>query len=202
MTFGVNAPNGLVPTRYLDGNPWNGQANPWTIASSAGVGYATAIGQWDPVTKLADGSIGIAVAGSKFLGVLRGIQYIDSNGQPQFKRNYPASLAIATGTIVQAFVVDDKDIVYSAQETDASGNAGTPLALADVNLNINFLIGTPNASTGASTSSINNATEANTATLNLTIIGLTNRPGNIVGNFANWDVVPNNSYHSDGTQGV
>lgn len=198
MAYGVNAPLGLVPTRYLDGTPWNGQANPYIITS----GYATAIGQWDPVTKLSDGSIGIAVAGSKFLGVFRGIQYIDSNGQPQFKRNYPASLAIATGTTIQAFVVDDADIVYTAQETDGSGNAGTPLALADVNLNINFLIGTPSAATGQSTSSINNATENTTATLNLTIIGLTNRPGNVVGSFANWDVTPNNTYHADGTTGV
>lgn len=202
MTNNTNAPLGLVPTRYLDGSPWNGQANVYPILVTAGVGYATAIGQYDPVTKLADGSIGIGVAGSKCLGVLRGIQYIDSNGQPQFKRNYPASLAVMVGSAITAFVVDDKDIVFSVQETNAAQTGGgTPLALADVNLNINFVVGTPNA-LGQSTTSLNNETEANTATLNLTLLGLTNIPGNVVGAFANWDVTWNNTFHSDGTLGV
>lgn len=197
MTYNVNAPLGLVPIRYLDGTPWNGQANPYLITSA----YATAIGQWDPVTKLSDGSIGIAVAGSTFLGVLRGIEYIDTNGVPQFSKNWIASTAAKTGTTITAFVVDDKDVIYTVQETDASGNAGTPLALADVNLNINFRVGTPGAA-GNSTTSINNASENTTDTLNLTILGLDTRPGNAVGSFANWFVTPNNHFRAAGVTGV
>ncbi len=201
MTNGTNAPLGLVPTRYLNGTPWNGQANTYIIANSSGTGYATAIGQYDPVTKLNDGTIGIGVAGSKCLGVLARIQYIDANGVPQFSKNYPASLAVKSGTVITAFVVDDKDIVFSVQETDGSSGAGTPRALADVNLNINFVTAAPN-SLGQSTTSLNNTTENTTNTLNLTILGLSNNPGNVVGAYANWDVTWNNSFHSDGTTGV
>lgn len=197
MTYNVNAPLGLVPVRYLDGTPWNGQANPYTIASA----YATAIGQWDPVTKLADGTIGIGVAGATFFGVLRGIEYIDTNGVPQFAKNFTAALTCKTGTTITAFVVDDKSIVFTVQETDASGNAGTPLALADVGNNINYRVGTPGTA-GNSTTSINNASENTTDTLNLTILGLDPRPGNAVGAYANWLVKPNNTFASAGVTGV
>ncbi len=195
MTYNSNAPLGLVPVRKLDGSPWSGAVNTYPIASA----YNTAIGMGDPVTVLADGTIGIAVAGSAVLGVLQGVKYFDTTGDLVARPNWVASTAALTGTVPQALVIDDPNVVYTIQETNGSSAAGTPLALADVNLNANFVIGTPTAATGNSTSSINNTTENTTSTLNLKILGLDPTPGNAVGSFANWLVCINNHIFKGGT---
>jgi hypothetical protein len=99
-------------------------------------------------------------------------------------------------------VIDDPNTVFSIQETNASGAAGTPLALADRGLNINFLYTAGSTSTGSSAVSINNASEADTSTLNCKILQLDPTPGNAVGAFANWLVVLNNHFYRGGVTGV
>jgi hypothetical protein len=76
------------------------------------------------------------------------------------------------------------------------------LALADRGLNANFLYTAGSTATGQSAVSLNNATEADTATLNLKILQLDPTPGNAVGNFANWLVVLNNHLYRTGVTGV
>ena len=80
--------------------------------------------------------------------------------------------------------------------------AGTPLALADRGLNINFLYTAGSTSTGSSAVSISNATEATTSTLNCKILQLDPTPGNAVGAFANWLVVLNNHLYRGGVTGI
>lgn len=204
MTYGINAPMGLQPVRKLDGSCWSVSENSYQIAS----GYATAIFSGDPVTMLSDGTIGIGVAGSPCLGVFWGVKYQfaapQANGQKFAMSPYwPAATALPAGTVAEAMIIDDPNVVFDVQETDAAGAAGTPLVIADQNLNINFRVGSGNTATGQSTSSINNASEAVTISLNLKIIGLTPRPGNVVGNFANWLVTWNNHlFKSGGTTGI
>lgn len=198
MSYGTNAPQGLVPVRYLNGAPWNDATNEYPIAS----GYSSNIGKGDPVAALSDGTIGIGVAGATCRGVFMGCKFYQPDGTFRFQNNWIASTTIASNTTVMALIADDPNLVFNVQETDGSGNAGTPLALADVNLNINFRIGTP-TSIGISTSSINNATENTTSTLNLKLLGLMPYPGNVVGSFANWLVTWNvHDFKSVGTAGV
>lgn len=194
MAYNTNAPQGLKPSRYMDGSPYTGKANQYRIAS----GYATAIGQWDPVTMLSDGTIGIGVAGAACLGVLEYVQYFNTAGEFKTEKNWVASTSAKSGTTVYAYVHDDPTILFDVQETDGSSGAGTPLALADCGLNINFVIGAPN-SQGVSTTSLNNTTEQTTSTLNLKLIALSNYPGNAVGNYANWFVTFNNHLLKGGT---
>lgn len=182
MAFGTNAAFGLRPVRYLNGSPWNGAVNSYALTS----GYATAIYTGDPVVALADGTIGIGVVAIANRGVFMGCKYTDTSGIVQFRPSWTAATSVLTGTIPYALIADDPFLVFSIQETDGSGNAGTPLALADRNLNINFRLGTGTAATGQSTTSIDNSTEATTALLNLKILDLDPTPGNVVGNFANW----------------
>lgn len=198
MTYNTNAPQGLKPVRYMGGNAYDGKVNRYPIAS----GYATAMGQNDPVTLLSDGTIGIGVAGSQCIGVLQGVEYVSSAGILVQQPNWVASTTPKTGTTAHALVADDPFLLFDVQETDGSSGAGTPLALADRNLNINFVIGAPN-SQGISTTSINNTTENTTSTLNLRIYALSDYPGNAVGNYANWLVAWNTHvYKSVGTAGV
>lgn len=196
--YNTNAPLGLKPARLQAGGIYHAKSNQYTIAS----GYATAIGQFDPVVSLSDGTIGIGVAGSPCRGVLDYVEYFTTAGVYVKSPNWVASTTVKTGTTAYAYVFDDPDLLMDVQETDGSSGAGTPLALADVNLNINFVIGTPNA-LGQSTTSLNNTTEGTTSTLNLKLLGLSNYPGNAVGNYANWFVTWNShELKSVGTTGV
>lgn len=197
---GVNAPFGFKPIRTQSGAPISQALNQYYIAS----GYATAIYTGDPVTVLADGSIGIGVAGSACLGIFAGCKYQtvapQANGQSFiFSPYWPASTVVKTGTVVEAMVLDSPDLVFAVQEDNGAGAAGTPLALADRNLNINFAIQAGTPATGQSKTTINNTTEATTATLNMKILDIAPLPGNPVGNFAVWLVTWNNQIMKGGT---
>lgn len=196
--YNTNAPLGLKPVRYTNGSPYTGKANRYRIASA----YATAIGQWDPVVTLSDGTIGIGVAGSPCLGVLEYVEYFTTAGVYTKAQNWTASTAIKTGTTAYAFVHDDPAILFDVQETNGSSAAGTAFALADCGLNCNFVIGAPNAQ-GQSTTSLDNTTEQTTSTLNLKLLALSDYPGNAVGSFANWFVTWNShQLKSVGTTGT
>lgn len=198
MAYGTNAPNGLRPVRKLDGSCWTGQMTTYPVAS----GYGTAIFTGDPVTLLADGTLGIGVAGAAIVGVFQGINYVDALGNLRFSPNWVAGTTTRGGVSAQAMVIDDPNVVFTIQETNGAGAAGTPLATTDVGLNANFAVGTGNAATGLSGASLNNTTEADTATLNLKILGLDGYEGNEVGAFANWLVKINNHRYASGVAGV
>jgi len=199
MAYGTNAPAGLVPVKKLDGSAWTGALNPYPIAS----GYGTSIGFGDPVKMLDNGTIGIGVAGDNpTLGVFRGVQWTDTSGTIRNSLFWPASTATFGSANARALIIDDPDMVYTIQETAADGTAGTPLAATDVNLNANFRIGTVNTATGLSGTSLNNASENTTNTLNLQILGLDTYPENRVGNFANWFVRIVNHQFRGGVAGI
>lgn len=198
MSYGTNAPKGLQPVRKLDGSAWTSSLNSYQIEST----YASTIFTGDPVTVGSDGYLARGVAGSPIVGVFMGVKYIDSSNVAKFQAFWPGNPGVLTGSTVQALVIDDPNVVYTIQETDGSGNAGTPLALADRGLNVNFLYTAGSTATGQSAVSLNNATEADTISLNLKIIDLDPTPGNVVGSFANWLVTINSSLYKGGVTGV
>ena len=198
MSYGTNAPNGLVPVKKLDGSAWTGATNPYQIAST----YATALFRGDPVTILNDGTLGVGVAGAACVGVFWGVKWIDSTGRVRFENYWPGNPGVLTGSTVEALVIDDPNTVFSVQETSGTGTAGTPLALTDIGLNANFLYTAGSTATGQSAVSLNNASENTTDTLNLKILALDPTPGNAVGNFANWLVTLNNHRYKTGVTGV
>ena len=198
MSYGTNAPNGFQPVKKLDGSAWTGATNPYQIANA----YATALYRGDPVTTLSDGTLGVGVAGATCVGVFWGVKYTSSTGVVTFQNYWPGNPGVLTGSTVEALVIDDPNTVFSVQETNASGAAGTPLALADRGLNINFLYTAGSTATGTSAVSINNASEADTSTLNCKILQLDPTPGNAVGAFANWHVVLNNHFNRGGVTGI
>ena len=198
MAYGTNAPAGLVPVKKLDGSAWTGQLSDYPIAS----GYGTSIFTGDPVTVLADGTLGIGAAGAAIVGVFRGVQYTAADGSIVNMPNWVAGTVTRGAQVATARVIDDPNVIFTIQETNGSGAAGTPLAATDVGLNANFAVGTGNTATGISGASINNTTEDTTATLNLKILGLDPYPGNAVGSFANWLVKINNHRFAAGVAGV
>jgi len=183
MSYGTNGPQGLVPFRYANGSPYTGSTNVYPITSA----YATNLFTGDPVISLSDGTIGVGTAGNPIRGIFMGVQYTDSDGTIKYRPYWPASTSVLSGSAINALVDDDPNLVVNIQETNGSGAAGTPFALADVGLNANFYAGSGGSTaTGLSSFSIDNATENTTATLNLKILGLCPVVGNVVGSFANW----------------
>ena len=197
MTMNSNGPNGLVPYKMLGGKPYSGATSYYQIAPTP---YATSIFTGDPVTMSA-GYVTIGAAGSAIIGVFAGCKYIQADGTPKFSPYWPASTAILSGSSIQALVIDDPDVVYSVQEDNGSGAAGTHLAQATgPGFNYNFAINTGNTTTGLSAASLNNG--ATNTTYNLKILELDPTINNAIGNFANWLVIVNNDVYRGGSTGT
>jgi hypothetical protein len=197
MSYGTNAPQGFQPRQYLNGSTWSGEGGEYLINS----GYETNLFTGDPITLLNNGSIGIGVAGSAWVGVFNGVKYQDSLGVQQFKPYWPAS-TVTFGTVAAtAFVIDDSNVLFDVQAT--TSNAGTHTAAivqTDLNLNCNGVAAAGSTTTGQSAWSIDLATLNTTDTLNTKLIRLTPVPGNDFGTlYNNALVLINNHIYKGGT---
>jgi hypothetical protein len=130
---------------------------------------------------------------SAALGVFNGCNYIDpSTGKPTWRNFYPGSVNITAGTI-QCDVLDDPNQLFLIQ-------ADEDIVQADIGKNAD-VVGTGGSSTtGQSSMELDSSTIADTAALNLKIVGLWNAPGNELGDFA--VVVVKINEHLYGSTGV
>lgn len=152
------SPFGFVLRKHPTGQS---RANAYTISAS----YNTAIGYGDPVALNTDGTLNIGTAGSDIIGIFAGVHYKDVTGKPTYAKNWPGAVTGATDIV--AYVYDDSDNVYEVQV--ASG--GTGYAQTAIGAQANFVIGTPNAATGQSTSTLNATLIAAASQGNFRIIG-------------------------------
>lgn len=127
------------------------------------------------------------------VGVFNGCQFIDpTTGKPTFKNFYPGSVNITAGKII-ADVIDDPAQMFLIQVDES-------VAQADVGKNAD-VVGTGGSTTnGTSSMELDSSTIANTAALNLKIIGLYDVPGNSFG--TNAVVVVKINEHLYGSAGV
>lgn len=155
--------NGFQPVKDLNGAPWNGQATRYVVAAAD----TTALFVGDLV-KLAGTTgtgdyLGIrgvtqAAASDALVGVVVGFDIVpDSLNTPQYR---------AASTQRGVWVVDDPNALFVAQEDGAS----TPIAMADVGLNVNFVVAAGSTVTGASGMQIDSNTTTTTATMSLKLI--------------------------------
>jgi hypothetical protein len=127
------------------------------------------------------------------VGVFNGCFYNDPTTQkPTFINYYPGSINITQGKIL-AEVLDDPSQMFILQ------NDGTS-AQANYGKNADIVVGTGNTVTGLSANELDTSTIANTAALNLKIIGLWDVPNNAIG--ANAVVVVKINEHLYGSAGV
>lgn len=159
MTYGVNAPNGLVPVNTGNGNTWNGQTNQYAITAT----YGTAMFTGDPVTLGTAGTVIVAVASQSVLGVFNGCSYQTTANVYAVNFPYwPGNPGIRTGTAAAANVIDDPRVRFTVQEASTAGASGTPLTQADVGNNANIVLSTGNTNTGQSRAFLSNQTVATT----------------------------------------
>jgi hypothetical protein len=128
------------------------------------------------------------------VGVFNGCNYIDpSSGKPTWKNYYPGSVNITSGKIM-AEVLDDPNQLFIIQ-------ADEDVVQADIGKNAD-VVGTGGSTvTGISTMELDSSTIANTAALNLKIVGVYDTPGNALGENFTVVVVKINE-HMYGSAGV
>ena len=161
---------GLRPYRKLDGTPLVGAQNRYTIAS----GYATAIYQGDLVEPLTSGNIQKHGANTSdaVVGVFNGCFYTDpTTKKPTFRNHFPASLSPGDGI---AFVADDPNQLFIAQQDSAAGN----IVAADLNLNADLVFGAGSTTTGMSGVEIDSSSKNTTAALQVKLLDFYDAPSN------------------------
>lgn len=211
MTFGVNAPNGLVPVNSGNGATWNGQTTPYNITAT----YGTAMFTGDTVTLGTAGTVIVSVASQAVLGVFAGCEYqVTSNYYTVRFPYWPGNPGVRTGTQPVAFVIDDPRVRFSVQEASTAGASGTPLTVgAAVGNNADIVLSTGNTVSGQSRAFLSNQTVATTLVGNVKIVGLD--PGITLGvastsgtaggpqtagtAFQNWIVEINNGVYKAGS---
>jgi len=144
-----------------------------------------AIYQYTAVIPLAAGVIDIVGAANggtvPALGVLMGVEYVDSSSKKTVFKNYwPGSnnVSVDTNFPVKAFVADNPNQLFLVAADESVTNRAT--ALADVFSNCSLANGTSGSTnTGRSTAELDISTAATTATLFMRIVGLTTDVANL-----------------------
>jgi len=203
----LNAPSGLSPVMYRNGNFWNGQVRIYAVAPSDTNAYA--IGDVVKIVAGADtngiSTVTLATAGATVRGVIAGISAAIPmggvlQGGPVINPNNLATVtrpAAAQSTYWYVSVVDDPDVIFEIQEV-YSGTAGTATSTTK---NANFVYAAPGTSNLSGTT-LDNTTFATTATLNLKIISAAQRVDNVPYTLGQrWWVALNNHDFSGGTVG-
>ena len=147
--------------------------------------HTNAIFQNSPVIPLAAGVIDIvgnANGGTvPALGVLMGVEYVDSSSKKTVFKNYwPGSnnVSVDTNFPVKAFVADNPNQLFMVAADESVTNRAT--ALADIFSNCSLANGTSGSTnTGRSTAELDISTAATTATLFMRIVGLTTDVANL-----------------------
>lgn len=159
----TNAPNGFQYFGRMDGgSPTVGNTTRKIVST-----YGTAIGYGDPVISVASGYIQRATASTvQIAGIFYGCSYLNSAvGRVVWSPNWPGT---TQGSDAVAYLNTDPQSLFIAQSND------TAIAFADIDANIQFVIGTPatTAAGGFSTTALDQSTIATTDTLPFRIVGL------------------------------
>ena len=188
----VSAPYGLKPINLIGGQVFAGATRQLVIANTTGTGYGTSIFYGDVVKLVSGGTIekDTGTSTATPVGVFMGCQYISAvTGQLTFSQYYPASLAVKSGTEIQAFVADDPDQLFKVvlvAGTTADGNGLTPAYLGRTVIGSNAALvqNTGSSTTGDSKVGVYTAAGATTTdTLPIRIIDVVPDTANSSGNF-------------------
>lgn len=140
--------------------------------------YATAIGRYDPIIPVSDGTVAVAAASDngKLLGIANAFSYV-IDGKREYKPRIPANTTFspttvgsANASLVQYFPLTG-DLILEVDSTAAPATATIAFVIGLIGNNCDLTAGTPNTVTGVSTFSLDLTTAA-TTTANFRIIGI------------------------------
>lgn len=204
----LNAPSGLAPVMYRNGNFWNGQTRLYAVAATDTNPYYIGDVVKIDSTNFADANgipfVTRATAGASVRGVVTAVALAipyGYQGGPMINPNDLTKTFRPTGAQTTNYylsVVDDNDVLFEIQE-DATAAAGLALATTK---NANFTVANPATGIFVSGFTLNSASYAVTATLNLKVMQAVQRPDNTPFTaFQKWLVMINNHDYSGGTVG-
>jgi len=177
MANNLSAGFGLRPIGKVGGNVNNNATTQYEIANN----YTTAIYNGGIVVPASSGTIIISDQAIAPLGVLAGVEFVDSvTGKTTFKNYWPGANAVSVNTDfpVKAFVYDDPMQLYVVAADDTNTNRTT--ALADVFSNADMAsVNNGSTATGRSSDALDISTAATTGTLDIRIVGLYEDEGNV-----------------------
>lgn len=193
----TDSPFGLIPRMYRNGAPWNGKYNIYYVPATDNTaifkgdivklaGSASADGLYPDVAQAAatdETLVGVVVGFGTSPSLMFDIDNLTRNYRPAATAMYVA-------------VVDDPDVIYEAQE-DSTGGA---IAVTAVGNNADIVVGSGSTTTGQSAMEIDSS-DVKTATAQLRILRLVDRPDNALGTNAKWLVMINESVWT-GTAGA
>jgi len=183
----ANTPFGLRPVRHRNGAPYNGAATRYYVPASDG----TALYLGDPViiagsadtNGVASVTRATAAGGAYLLGPVIAVEPADgSNSGGRDSTTYRVA-----STERYVWVADDPALVFEIQE-DAVGGA---LAATNVGQNVDLISGSGSTVTGLSAFQADSSTAATTNTLQLRILGFSQKTGNEIGANAKIEVAIN-----------
>ena len=167
---------GLRPIGKVGGNVNNNATTMYEIANN----YTTAIYNGGIVVPASTGTIIISDQAIAPLGVLGGVEYVDSvTGKSTHLNYWPGSNAVSVDTNhpVKAYVYDDPMQLFSVVADGTNTDQAT--ALADVFINCDMAsVNNGSTNTGKSSDMLDISTAATTNTLDLRIVGLYEEAGN------------------------
>lgn len=198
----INQPKGFVPSRYLNGSPYNGASNLYCVPSTDGSQFNLG----DPVKSAAGGDAnGVpymqkAAGTDAVRGVIVGILPMGYNTPSLVGTNLDLTVQNIPATKLRDYyilVADDPNLLFEVMDDGASA-----LTSAACNKNASFTVANPTAPAQNSASVLGTATVNTTNTLNLRIMGLVQKPNNVYGKNALWLVRWNLHEFQFGTAGV
>ena len=167
---------GLRPIGKVGGNPNNNATTMYEIANN----YTTAIYNGGIVVPASTGTIIISDQAIAPLGVLGGVEYVDSvTGKSTHLNYWPGSNAVSVDTNhpVKAYVYDDPMQLFVVAADGTNTDRAT--ALADVFANCDMAsVNNGSTDTGKSSDMLDISSAATTNTLDVRIVGLFEDEGN------------------------
>lgn len=181
-----NAPFGLRPVGYLNGSPWSGKGRMYHIRSddssnSYAIGDPVVINGNSDANGVPDVTIATAGTSNLVLGPICGMGS-SVYGGPGTDPATPQTMVIPTVKLHDYYVMvaDDPNIIFAVREPAS----GTAFVAGDAGNNVSLVAGSNNGF--VSGWRIDNSTEANTAALQMKMLGLQQIPGNTFGYNAIW----------------
>lgn len=198
----LNAPKGLVPSRYLDASPWNGAVNMYYIPSTDGSMYSPGDMVKSVALSDANGVMGIQKAGGTdtIRGVIAGFLQVAPYGTSLLAPSLDLTLQNIPAVKTKAYyalVVDDPTVIFEVMDDGLSVLTGTA-----VNKNASMTVTNPTAPGQMSATVLTTASVAVTQALNFRIMGLLQRDDNAFGQYARWLVRANQHELMGNTAGV
>lgn len=169
MASNIDAPRGFREAARNDGAAFTGGQHKYFVAS----GFATSIFIGDIMKLNTTGYLSVAAAGDQWRGIVKGFQWIGTDGRVMSGPYWPASTVTKNTQDVIIMLNDDPNLEIEVKLTGAA----TVLTQAAMGASFNLLAGTGNTATGISGQGLDVAS-INTTALQFRLNRWVERPDN------------------------